>query len=55
MTPQESKYAYDEETRRCLGQVYTMLLELAREAKEEEDASGDDREVPMSAKPVPAD
>jgi hypothetical protein len=55
MTPQESKYTYDEEARRALGQVYTMLLQLAREAKEKEDASSEDREPPMCPKPVPAE
>jgi hypothetical protein len=48
MTPQERDHTFDEEARRALAQVYTLLLDLARENASKEDTSTDDLNAPES-------
>lgn len=42
MTPQGHDHTLDEEARRALVQVYTLLLDLARESRSQDDTATDD-------------
>jgi hypothetical protein len=49
--PKDVEHTYDEETRRALANVYSLLLELAREKKEDKRSAEGEAEEDSSALP----